>query len=408
MPIKAQIITLDANGKVVLTPLEAGTIYTPGWRWFEWRGQLWLAKRIDRMGNMMDPEPVSSEGLPTEIDIETGNAFMVLSPGPDKPGAEELQIPAVKHTFRVSSLDEGPGLRWWYTAEIGGIQLLGAESWYQIDVEYALRLEHLATQAELVLAERAEQERRREAQEAAEREENRAIQLAVVSVTASDLIRFVKCWPHLRCRKPNVNRVEMERIVRRWARAKKLNLFKAVAAAEPFYQNWRDELLEQRKISVEEVPTIPPQDVNLVEDFGIPFQFPGVSVLPLEPKSYLGDLEPDYSNNMEFGPPVEIDSSARSLFLTPIPTAVVPAVNSPVLGDLRLQELQLKLVSPRIQESLGLNSESALFVIAVLRANGEITPDLKNSFGENFDIERLIRFVDDHRGEEPEIGLETG
>lgn len=407
MATKAKIITLDSKRKVVLTPLEADTIYTPGWRWFAWRGQLWLAERIDRSGNMMDPVPVNSEGLLIEVEMETGNAFMVLSPGPDKPGAEPLHIPAVPYVFRVSTPNhDGPGIRWGYTAEIAGIHLLGADSWLKIDVEYAQRLEDLATQEELALAERSEQERRREAQEAAEREENRAIQLAVVSVTASDLVRFVKCWPHLMCQKPNVNRVEMERVVRRWARSKKLNTFKVVSAAEPFYQGWRDELLSHRKIpvkKVEEIPTIPPQDVVPEDDFAIAPDSPeSVDSKPIEPESYLGDLAPDTTNDVEFGPPVAVESGGRTGFLDPVPTAVVPAVNPPVLGDLRIQELQLKLVSPRIQESLGLNSDSALFVISVLRANGEITRDLKKSFGENFDIERLIRFVDDHRGEELE------
>jgi hypothetical protein len=415
MPIKANIITLDANGKVVLTPLEEGTVYMPGWRWFECRGQLLLAERVDRMGNVMEPEVVNSEGLPTEIDQETGEAFMVLSPGPDKPGAEELHIPAVKHSFRVSSPD-GLGLRWWYTAEIAGIQLLGSESWHQIDVDYMIHLEHLATQAELVLAERAEQERRRAAQEAAELEENRMIQLAVVSVTASDLIRFVKCWPHLKCRKPNVNRLEMERVVRRWARSKMLNTFKVVSAAEPFYLHWCDAILEHWRIPVEEeeMPTIPPQDVHLVADFPIAFDIPPAVEMerPIGPESYLGDLAPDNSNDMVFGPPVVVQSGGTE-FLAPVPTAVISQVNDGLHHekklDIRFGELQLKLLSPRIQASLGLDQDSTVQVISVLRSHADVTPGLINFLGDGFNIDRLTRFIDMHRGveEEEDASLES-
>lgn len=378
--MQAKIVTLDATGEVILTPVLPGVVYMAGWRWLMWNGQLGFSYQINRKGEPQDFVALNTDGLLIEQDAESGKVFMILSHPSSVEGPEPMHIPAQKQQFQISR-EEGPAVRYWYTASIGDIQLLGAESFLVLDPEYVAREEAaLEMFAQLIAEEAALNERMVQSQIAAEaaraaeeigrREEQRRIQVAVVSIDPIDLVPFVRCWPHLHSRKPHVNRMEMERVIRRWARKANFNLMKAVYAAEPYFAKWR--LL----ILANEPAKVPPMQ-GAEEMLTMP---PAGDVAPVQP---------------EEAPVVAEEPTQR--FRAPLPTAVFPTPVHTVEKPIRFEALAVALLDPSWQCMLGIKDQTgALQLLAQLRANdGKVPDSIAEQLGDN--IYLLEDLIDEHR-----------
>ena len=150
-------------------------------------------------------------------------------------------------------------------------------------------------------------------------EQQRITQSAVVRATTDELLPFVKCWPHLVCKKRQVQAREMERVVRNWARSKKLNVRLAIAVAEPFYADWREALLVKFRS----------EDVK--EDH---------EMLTLPPEDPAG-------------------------FLAALPTAVVPTD----LPGVHISGLTLTLLQPKILGRLGVSVDEVMHIVSYLSVN---------------------------------------